>query len=304
MNKKENIIEIAMDNANLKPFLTHYANFFQVYDFAIAIIDNRAVGLQEQFLKINQPYRIKEGRVVICEKGEVDLTFNLLPMKVKAGNVAIIPKDALIEFKHISDDFETKFIAYNDRNSDFFKDSATVFDVYFRNKIIITTPEKEDKKQLMQMFELIWQTAHTEPLRKNTLKHLIKAFLHDILYIDNVQQAKNLNRHISRSEEIFQNFIFLVSQHCKESRQVNYYADKLCLTPKYLSSVITKQSGKSIMQWINEAVILEAKILLRYSNLAIFQVADELNFPNPSFFTKFFLRMTGMTPKEFRNKKE
>ena len=54
------------------------------------------------------------------------------------------------------------------------------------------------------------------------------------------------------------------------------------------------------MQWINKAVILEAKVLLKHSNLLVFQISDELNFPNPSFFSKFFKRMTGMTPAEYQ----
>ena len=80
----------------------------------------------------------------------------------------------------------------------------------------------------------------------------------------------------------------------------SFYADKLCLTPHYLSSVIRETSGQTVMQWINQAVILEAKVLLKHSNLLVFQISDELNFPNPSFFSKFFKRMTGMTPAEYQ----
>ena len=89
-------------------------------------------------------------------------------------------------------------------------------------------------------------------------------------------------------------------QHSKHERSVNFYADKLCLTPHYLSSVIRETSGQTVMQWINQAVILEAKVLLKHSNLLVFQISDELNFPNPSFFSKFFKRMTGMTPAEYQ----
>lgn len=105
---------------------------------------------------------------------------------------------------------------------------------------------------------------------------------------------------LSRQEELFRRFIALVNQHSKHERSVNFYADKLCLTPHYLSSVIRETSGQTVMQWINQAVILEAKVLLKHSNLLVFQISDELNFPNPSFFSKFFKRMTGMTPAEYQ----
>lgn len=80
-------------------------------------------------------------------------------------------------------------------------------------------------------------------------------------------------------KELFRRFIALVNQHSKHERSVNFYADKLCLTPHYLSSVIRETSGQTVMQWINQAVILEAKVLLKHSNLLVFQISDELNFP-------------------------
>ena len=79
-----------------------------------------------------------------------------------------------------------------------------------------------------------------------------------------------------------------------------FYADRLCLSPRYLSSVIRDVSGRTVVEWVNQAVILEAKVLLKHSDLLTYQIADELHFPNPSFFSKFFKRMTGMTPQEYQ----
>ena len=78
------------------------------------------------------------------------------------------------------------------------------------------------------------------------------------------------------------------------------YADRLCLSPRYLSSVIRNVSGRTVVEWVNQAVILEAKVLLKHSDLLTYQIADELHFPNPSFFSKFFKRMTGMTPQGYQ----
>ena len=95
----------------------------------------------------------------------------------------------------------------------------------------------------------------------------------------------------------------LVNTHSKKERNVNFYADKLCLTPRYLNTVIRQASQQTVMDWINQSIILEAKVLLKHSNLLVYQVSDELNFPNPSFFSKFFKRMTGMTPHEYQQPK-
>ena len=87
------------------------------------------------------------------------------------------------------------------------------------------------------------------------------------------------------------------------SREVQYYADKLCITPKYLTIVTRQISGNSAANWITRSVILNAKALLSTTQLTIQQVSNKLNFPNPSFFGQYFLRHTGMTPKEFRRSK-
>ena len=81
---------------------------------------------------------------------------------------------------------------------------------------------------------------------------------------------------------------------------VSFYADKLCLTPRYLNTIIRQTSQQTVMDWINQSIILEAKVLLKHSNRLVYQISDELNFPNPSFFSKFFKRMTGMTPQEYQ----
>jgi AraC-like DNA-binding protein len=88
------------------------------------------------------------------------------------------------------------------------------------------------------------------------------------------------------------------------SREVQYYADKLDITPKYLTLISRQTSGRSAAQWITYTVILNAKALLATSQLTIQQVSTKLNFPNPSFFGQYFLRHTGMTPKEYRRSKQ
>ena len=89
--------------------------------------------------------------------------------------------------------------------------------------------------------------------------------------------------------------------HYKQDRSVSFYADKLCLTSKYLSTVIKEVTGRSVLAWINETVIAEAKILLKTSEMTVMQISEELNFPNPSFFGRFFKQYTGVTPLKYRN---
>ena len=105
----------------------------------------------------------------------------------------------------------------------------------------------------------------------------------------------------SKSRALVDSFLQLLSEHYTMHRNVGFYADKLCLTPKYLSRVIRDTTGKSAPEWIDSYVILEAKNLLKHSGLAIKEIVFRLNFPNQSVFYKFFKARTGMTPTEYRN---
>lgn len=104
-----------------------------------------------------------------------------------------------------------------------------------------------------------------------------------------------------RSRMVFEQFIRLVGEYHTVHRNVGFYADKLCLTPKYLSKLIKNATGRSAPEWIDSYVILESKNLLKYSDMAIKEIVYRLNFPNQSVFYKFFKARTGMTPTQYRN---
>ena len=116
------------------------------------------------------------------------------------------------------------------------------------------------------------------------------------------QQADSLAATRSREQTIFDRFIQLVNQHCREEHKISYYADRMCLTERYLGTVVRQTSGTTAKDWIDRALITQAKVLLRHSNHSVLQISEELNFPNPAFFSKYFKRLTGITPSEFLGK--
>ena len=122
------------------------------------------------------------------------------------------------------------------------------------------------------------------------------------LWSDALESLKqNQPTHTGRTRLIFDNFMKLVEEYHTMHRNVGFYADKLNLTPKYLSKLVKVSSGRSAPEWIDAYVILEAKNLLKHSNIAIKEIVYKLNFPNQSVFYKFFKMRTGMTPSEYRN---
>lgn len=110
------------------------------------------------------------------------------------------------------------------------------------------------------------------------------------------------NQPHSRAKEYFTQFTQLLSEHYKRERSVGFYAQQLCITPKYLTTLIKRISGKSVSEWIDNFVVLEAKTLLKYSNMSVQEIAYYLNFPNQSFFGSYFKRNTGMSPSQYKAK--
>lgn len=111
-----------------------------------------------------------------------------------------------------------------------------------------------------------------------------------------------LGNNTSRQEELFKRFIGLLKENFRRERSVSFYAGRLCLTPKYLATVVKRVSGQGVPKWIDSYLIGEIKSLLRCTNLTVGEISVQLNFPNSSFFGKFVKARTGETPGNLRRK--
>lgn len=108
----------------------------------------------------------------------------------------------------------------------------------------------------------------------------------------------------NRKEELFRLFLQLLEENYVRERNTGFYASQLCISPKYLSSIIKEQSGKTCAEWIDEYISFNAKTLLKDSTLSIKQISDRLDFPSQSIFGRFFKKINGVSPKEFRNRQD
>ena len=108
----------------------------------------------------------------------------------------------------------------------------------------------------------------------------------------------------NRREELFRLFLQLLEENYLRERNTGFYASQLCISPKYLSSIIKEQSGKTCAEWIDEYISFNAKTLLKDSTLSIKQISDRLGFPSQSIFGRFFKKKNGVSPKEFRNRQD
>ena len=137
----------------------------------------------------------------------------------------------------------------------------------------------------------------------NTYKQQVLRMLYAIFLLDlqNAQDRIIVHRHVpQRIEEIFIGFNRLLPLHFVEHHDIGFYADRLHITSDYLSRVVKRVTGRTVIDYINQMLLMEASFLLRTSKLSIAQIGQRLNFADAPSFTKFFSRLNGMSPKEYR----
>ena len=244
----------------------------------------------KQFLQTGQPYRVDDGRVMRVLSGHAHSTINMEPHDLQTGMLLVVPADSIFEIEKMDEEFDIQTFSYRDLPKEALFKECTTFHL-----------DDDDRLLIDEYFHLLWHTVNRRPLSLSSVRALQTALLSELHLIFNKESAIRKCRPISRKEDIFHRFTILVNEHATREHTIAFYADRLCLTPNHLGAVIREVSGQTVMQWIHRSVIQQAKLQLKYSDLPVWQIAELLNFSNPSFFSKFFKRETGMTPAEYRN---
>ena len=156
----------------------------------------------------------------------------------------------------------------------------------------------EYHREIRKMKEIIGYIHSDHIYKGEVLRMLYSIFLLDL---QNAQQRAIVQRQTpQRVEEIFIGFIRLLPRHFAEHHDIPFYADQLHISPVYLSRVVRQVTGRTVVDYINQMLLMEASFLLQTSQLSITQIADHLHFADTPSFSKFFSRLNGMSPKEYR----
>jgi AraC-like DNA-binding protein len=240
-------------------------------------------------LRTDQPYRVDEGRVMMVTRGWVRVVINLEEQRLEQQSLIVLVADSIFEIQEWSDDFDLRAFTFKD---------LPLFTSISQQTYL--TLNDDEWRLTNEYVELMWHETRYQPLQPEVITHLQTALLLELKRF--ADREENLRQQTAtRQDKIFHQFLRLVNLYGLRERKIEFYADKLCVTPNHLGAVIKKASGLTVMQWLNRHAIQKAKVLLRYSDLPIWEVAERMNFANPSFFSKFFKRETGMTPAEYRN---
>ena len=283
-------------------------------DFVIGEVSGKKVEKSEALLRMLQyPVRFDGFIIFYLKKGHFTVDVNLHSYEVREKSLMIQVPGNIVKISQYDEsrisDMEMIFVLIS---KEFMSGIRFDFMKVFQESIRIL----DNPCITLDDFQMSIANDYFNLARKvvgapfSNKREIIGSLLTSLTYLSTdvwehlVDEArkKNGSQRSARLNQILEQFLALVNEyHCSE-RGMAFYADKLCLTPKYLSKLIRQASGRSAPEWIDEFVILEAKNLLKYTNLAIKEIVYRLHFPNQSVFYKFFKAHTGMTPSEYRNK--
>ncbi len=247
------------------------------------------------------PAVVSAGCVALCLRGTLSLKLNEQMHSMKADDLCVIFPNTIVQTVARSADMDCIVLASDlEFIRNFPATHASMLYLMISKMPCISLSDKE-REIMLAHFDYIRMNYERKdfPYRIDVTRQLLLVLCHEIAAIyQNGQQAAIPSD--TYQEKLFRTFIRLVAEHYDRERRVDFYAEQLCITPKYLSQVIKKLSQKTAAQWIDDFVLRRAKLMLLSSPLTVQQVSDRLNFPNPSFFSQYFRRKTGKTPKEFR----
>lgn len=232
----------------------------------------------------NGTFKIAD-KIYEVEKGDVLFTMPTQPREWDIEN--IINGYALI--------FEESFLLSFFSDPNFLK-SISYFNTTEIHKLTLSDEE------FHQTFSLIRNIQKEIDEYEEKDKHILRAILYQILkYLDRIFIQKNSVICIKLQNRYVYKFIELVNLDYRQSHTVQYYSDKLCITPNYLNELVKKETGLTAKQVINNKLLSETRILLLYSQMSVAEIAGLLNFENSSYFTRFFHKQSGLTPLQYRN---
>ena len=249
---------------------------------------------------VDQQTLMPEMRILIIKNGWARPVINMIERRFEAGDIVFLGTNGILQYKDASSDVQGIGLSISDELFSLAIGNRIpqAFDGHLRHFQLRLQPD--ELEYLDQLHLMLYRHLRQQDGSSQVTLHLLSAFL---WYVDHLwsRQEETYRESQTREQRLFTDFIQLVSEFAPEHHTIDYYASRLCITPRYMSTIIKQVSGKSAKQWIDDALVTRIKIELKHTNKSVARICDEMNFPNPSFLTKFFKRMTGMTPREFRH---
>lgn len=250
--------------------------------------------------------RTEGGAILFCRRGSATVTVDQLRDRVTRDTLLLLLPGSILHLNERTDDFRVRFCAFS---LELFSEAAYRFDPSFfhilHEHAIIRLPDRiiEGVRNWFQMASYTYRdrgNIFRNTIIRNRLQNvLLEAFDKTQRFAPDVHSQTGT----TRQADLFQRFVALVHEHCTEQREVAFYADRLCISTRYLSTIIRSVAHSTAKEFIDRSVVLEIKMLLGSTELSVQEIAYRLHFPDQSYLGRFFKKHTGVSPTEFRNAK-
>ncbi len=280
------------------------------------MIISRTTDNSAHYQKIHQlshPFSLDAFVFILCESGEFVITTNSNDLRLKKHDLFINFPGQVIH-AGVPDDYKEPIAVHiavidlafiHEMNLDIKPIAQKLLDL--RSSQYMELPENVFSELTNLIKSITDEINNNEPdsATNDILRSLMTAIFFKIgRMVDKKAADSQIDKEVfDKNIKYFKDFMVLLGQNFRKERSVGFYADKMHLSPKYFTTLIKRASGQTAADWINNYVILEAKNLLKYSTMNIQEISYSLNFPNQSFFGKYFKHHTGMTPSEYKKQK-
>jgi len=249
--------------------------------------------------------RTSFNTVVFCRSGRILAEVGgLQQIKVQSGQLLLIPHGKLVQPMLVSTDLEASVLLV----SDHVLKTALGNQINIWNRAMYT-------KELYVVEEAGWLNGMEEYARAifqedrqpKLFREVFYSFLRTMLLmiceslINNEEMQLGQDESTTHDKELFNRFLQLLGREDKKHRPVSYYSEQLNITPKYLSTICKRVSGKTPLRWITDSVMEDCYQLLTQTDLTVKEISNMMGFPNSSFFGQYFRDEASMTPIEYRN---
>jgi AraC-like DNA-binding protein len=272
-----------------------------IKDFHVFSSDE--VTLNENFM--GRPVRSDHFTVVLVLKGEAAIKHNLIDYLLPKNSLFIITPQVVHQFQKPSGDYHIIGMGFSHdfmghaHLSEKHIDSFDFFSSQSKPHFFLTDKEAKLLENLLLLLKEKDLADETHPFKNEIIYYAFNLFIYELAAVVK-KHRPNENVKLTRKEEIATAFIKILALHFKEERGIQFYADALFITPKHLSQTLKEITNKTCGELIDEMVITEAKILLKDIGQSVASVADQLNFSDQFFFSKFFKRHTGINPSQYK----
>ena len=292
------------EEISLQTLTTNEAVHVGYSDNDIVIVDSI-----QQFAIVSEAH-VQMSAIAICTSGRVQGRMNGQNLELRQNQVAVIPANVMVTDLMVSPDFNIKAMFFtNQLLQSFLREKMSIWNevMYIQRLHVISLTDEELRFYtcFYDMLSLCFEKDPDTPFRSDVIQSLLRCAMLGLCGAMKQQLTGTIHlpSEIRTSSGHFQRFLDLLHSSKVKHRTVESYASELCISPKYLSFVCKKQSGKTANEWITEQVMEDIRYYLRQTDLSVKQVCDRLAFPNPSFFGKYVREHFGVTPLQLRQGK-